>query len=167
MLSQQFRASGLSNGLSASQDPAETRTSRSRGLSVPGVLSSQRLDRTISTSSMGRGVEDQIKEEDVEDDDGMFEMDGIEADRKAKESFALNNGDDVNKNELVDNSEEITPTGTGNGSVGTKPAVRAGAQPKKYEPQPPAQAWSGGSRAWNVVAAAGSRMGLMSSSKQA
>jgi hypothetical protein len=167
MLSQQFRASGLSNGLSASQDAADTRGSVSRGLSVPSALSSQRLDRTISTSSMGRGVEDQIKEEDMEDDDGMFEMDGIEADRKAKASSAVRNVDNVDKKELVDTSEELTPTTTGNGNHEMKTATRAGTQPKKSEPQPPAQAWSGGSRAWNVVAAAGSRMGLMSSSKQA
>lgn len=89
MLSQQLRASRLSSGLNVSDNAADGEHLHPNAGAVPqlGVHGSQKLDRTISTSSMGRSAGDRIdEEEEAGTDDGLFEMEdeGRERDRKAK-----------------------------------------------------------------------------------
>lgn len=172
MLSQQLRASHLSNGLSASSKDADSPASQppnlrssSGGLAVPSVLGSQRLDRTISTSSMGRSLGDRIEEEEPETDDEMFEMEGDVSHKKGRKS----DYDEHDKKELADTSEEITPTATGVGAQENKLDTHVHSSQKQQsqpQSQPQQSKWTGGG-AWNVVAAAGSRIGLTSSPKPA
>lgn len=145
MLSQQLRASRLSNGQNADESEVGESASQLRPIPVSGTTSSQRLDRTISTSSMGRSVGDRIDEEETETDDGMFEMD--DEVRGGAHKKQVNHTPVADAEETEDkNDRERTPTSIQN--LGGPPEVsRSPAQPIP----PPTSRW-GGQSAWNVVA---------------
>jgi len=173
MLSQQLRASRLSSGLNVSDDAAsvEHLHPNSGGLPTLSGLGSQKLDRTISTSSVGRSVGDRIEEEEeAGTDDGLFEMDdeGREKDRKVKSSTEapVQQPQGVTKQDEKErsgrSSQEITPTATSAGQQEVKTTNTASTK----GPQATQSRWTGGG-AWNIVAAAGNKIGLTSSTKPA
>jgi hypothetical protein len=162
MLSQQLRASTLGNGVGASQgysgSPKQSPHLADSSLAVPNGIASQRLDRTISTSSMGRSLGDRIDEEETETDDEMFRMEADDVkstsrgETNSKPPIQTNGRKKSEDREIKDTTEELTPTATG--------------ETKASNPSPPRELpkvarWPGGT-AWNVVAAAGSRIGLTS-----
>jgi len=113
---------------------------------------------------MGRSLGDRIDEEETETDDEMFKMEEDNVERK-KIKHESNDKSSVQANgsrkksedkDIKDSSEEITPTATGTGAQDT-----TAAKPSPPKEQPKAPRWPGGT-AWNVVAAAGSRIGLTS-----
>jgi hypothetical protein len=173
MLSQQLRASTLGNGAVASggynTSPKQSPNMADSSLAVPNGIGSQRLDRTISTSSMGRSLGDRIDEEETETDDEMFKMegDGVERRNSQQESNhkpAIQTNGSRKKSDdqdIKDSSEELTPTATGTSSQGTSTLDTEASNPSPPKEQPKAARWPGGT-AWNVVAAAGSRIGLTS-----
>lgn len=172
MLSQQLRASRLSSGLNASDDASNQDHLHPNAGGLPTLhgLGSQKLDRTISSSSMGRSVGDRIDEEEAGTDDGVFEMDdeGKEKDRKVKTSEQNSaqqpqgSGKQIDKERSAHSPQEITPNATG---AGSQESQVNGSAPAKG-PQPTQSRWTGGG-AWNIVAAAGNKMGLTSSAKPA
>jgi len=169
MLSQQLRASRLSSGLNVSDHATDGEHLHPNAGGAP-THGSQKLDRTISTSSMGRSAGDRIdEEEETGTDDGLFEMEdeGRDRNRKVKNSVQVPPLESLGVTKQTEisghNSQEITPTATGAGvQEPTKTTTPASAK----VPQPTQSRWVGGG-AWNIVAAAGNKMGLTSPTKPA